>query len=351
MNANLLNKYLRNECTSQELEEVLHWFQQEADTPAGKKIMRESWEGFENPDGEATANFEQMLDRLHHQINLSATPLQVVSKNTAGRKMLKYLTRAAAILFLPMAALLILTYGGGALLFQAEIPTEWLEISTPAGAKTTFNLPDGSTVWLNHGSTLRYPQQFDADYREVEISGEAYFDVQSDPDHPFRVLSGELQVVALGTEFNVLAYPEDSTLEVTLISGRVDIMQSGRSGTRNLYQMQPDEHLVFQRQARKLTPSRITSDKYIAWKEGKLIFENDPFGEVIRRLSRWYHVEFELDDPTLANLTYKATFTSETLPQVLDLMELASPIAYEITPRTLQPDGSFSKMKVIVRRK
>jgi ferric-dicitrate binding protein FerR (iron transport regulator) len=149
----------------------------------------------------------------------------------------------------------------------------------------------------------------------------------------------------------VLAYPEDTTLEVTLVSGRVDIRQELPGGDRTLYKMQPDEHLLFQKQARKLVPSPVSSEKYIGWKAGKLIFENDPMDEVIGRLSRWFHVEFELEDPELANYTYTATFVSETLPQVLELMQLASPIDYQITPRALQPDGSYSKMKVSIRRK
>ncbi|MCB0632457.1 MAG: DUF4974 domain-containing protein [Saprospiraceae bacterium] len=351
MTSSLLNKYLRNECTPVEVEEVLRWLQQEADTEAGKQILRESWETIPLQESPPEVDFENLLDRLHHRINLTVATPESRLNISLPRAIVRYLIRAAAILFLPILTILILTYSRGELLFTAGAEKEWIEITTPAGSKTTFNLPDGTLVWLNHESTLRYPQRFEPGEREVELSGEAYFEVTSDPEHPFRVHSGQLDVVAVGTEFNVLAYPEDTTMEITLIAGRVDIRRKIRNDDRTLYQMEPDEHLLFQKRARKLVPSAVSSDKYTAWKEGKLIFENDPISNVIERLSRWFNVDFELEDPDLSNYTYTATFVSETLPQVLELMELASPIEYKITPRALQSDGSFSKMKVIIRKK
>lgn len=351
MNPNLLNKYLRNECNPAELEKVLQWFRQEADTASGKQVMQDSWKTFQQEEASSGVDFESMLDRLHHQINLQQTASTHKKKALLRVVVARYLVRAAAILFLPAMALLLLTYGRGSLLFSADAVDEWIAISTPAGSKTSFNLPDGSMVWLNHGSTLRYPQRFKPGGREVELEGEGYFEVKSDPENPFRVHSGQLNVVATGTEFNVLAYPEDTTLEITLVSGKVDILQEVRGASRTLYQMQPDEHLLFQKQARKLIPSPVSSEKYIGWKAGKLIFDDDPLDEVVKRLSRWFNVDFELEDPALSNFTYNATFESETLPQVLELMELATPIAYQNTPRALQPDGSYSKMKVIIRRK
>lgn len=350
MNSNLLNKYLRNECNPAELEEVLQWFRQEADSISGKKIMEESWNAYQ--EELPGVDFESMLDRLHHQINLQQTGTMKKSGPPLRALVVRYLVRAAAILFLPAMVLLLLTYGRGSLLFTADSVDEWVAISTPAGSKTNFNLPDGSVVWLNHGSTLRYPPRFKPGTREVELAGEGYFEVKSDLENPFRVYSGELEVIATGTEFNVLAYPEDTTLEITLVSGSVDIRQEVRGVSRTLYQMEPDEHLIFQKQARKLIPTEVSIEKYIGWKEGKLIFEKDPIDEVTKRLSRWFNVDIELADPSLSNIVdYTGTFESETLPQILDLMELATPIESEITPRALQPDGSYNKMKVVIRRK
>lgn len=351
MNVGLLHKYLRNACSSEELDEVLQWFRTEAGTPAGKLLLQQSWEQYATQEEKVDVDLEGMLDRLHHQINLTEEKTESPATPPLRARIYRLMSRAAALLFLPVLALLLLTYLKGELLFSSAPEQEWIAISTPPGAKTTFNLPDGSIVWLNHGSSLRYPARFEGKVRELELEGEAYFDVVSDPDHPFRVQTDELEVVALGTEFNVLAYPEDTTLEITLVSGKVDILAANSESDRPLYEMRPDEHLTFQKEARKLVSATVTSDKYIGWKAGKLIFENDDLEQVATRLSRWFNADFELEDTALANYTFTATFVSETLPQVLELLELASPIAYDITPRTLQADGSYSKMKVIISRK
>ncbi|PHN05934.1 FecR family protein [Flavilitoribacter nigricans] len=351
MNSKLLNKYIRNECELAELEEVLRWFREKAGTADGKQIMRESWEQFQWREEPSDVDFERMLDRLHHQINLSDRTGEKGLKQPFQRLIIRQLMRAAAILFVPVLAVLLLSYLRGELLFQGGADAEWISIETPIGSKTQFNLPDGSIVWLNHGSSLKYPRRFRPGQREVELEGEAYFEVTSNPRKPFRVRSGQLQVVAVGTEFNVLAYPEDTTLEVTLVEGRVDIRQELRDGPHTLYQMQPDEHLIFQKRAQRLIPAKVSPDKYVAWRSNRLIFDNDTFDEVINRLSRWFNVDFTLEDPELSKYTYTATFSSETLPQILELMELATPIAYEIIPREQQPDGSYSKMKVLISQK
>lgn len=352
MDISLLNKYIRNECSQDELEEVLRWFREEAGTAKGEQLMRESWEQIQEKEDQAEVDFEGLLDRLHHQINLDEVQPEKKTDRPFRQLIWRGLSRAAAILFIPALALLLWTYGRGELLFNGQTAVaEWMEVSTPPGSKTNFNLPDGTVVWLNHGSTLKYPRRFQAGSREVELAGEAYFEVQSDAKNPFKVISGQLNVLAVGTEFNVLAYPEDTTLEVTLIEGRVDIRQMLRDGARTLYQMQPDEHLVFQKQARKLIPSKVSSDKYIAWKSGRLIFENDPIDEVLNRLGRWFNVDIELEARALSNYTFTATFGPETLPQVLELMELASPITYEIIPGEPQADGSYSKTKVLISKK
>lgn len=350
MQAELIRRYLRNECSPAEVNSVVEWLGAEAGTKAGRAVLREVWDQYEPRQPDTGPELDRLLDRLHHRINLSE------ERPAAPRKLrafwLQRLSRAAAILFLPVLAILLFTYWKGELLFGSKAGLSQLEVKTPPSSITAFTLPDGSQVWLNQGSTLKYPQQFGAGERRVELEGEAFFEVQSETRRPFQVWSGGLAVVATGTAFNVLAYPEDSTMEVTLVTGRVEIRrENATGGSQTIYTMKPDEHLTFQKLARKLIPAMVNTDKYIAWKDGRLIFDNDPLDVVSVRLARWYNAEVILEDPELSNYTYKATFISETLLQVLELMELATPITYDISPKEELPDGSYRKTQIVIRLK
>ena len=112
--------------------------------------------------------------------------------------------------------------------------------------------------------------------------------------------------------------------------------------------MVPNQHVSYDVTTAKLTSTYGDIEKYVSWRKGKLIFKNDSIDQILRRLSRWYNVEFELKDSQVKSFTYTATFIDETLNQILDLMEIATPINYSIEPRKELPDGSYSKQKVAI---
>lgn len=346
MNDRLIIKYLNNQCTLEEAEEVLTWLHKKGDTNAGRSLMKKVWKDFgTNPDGELLDQ-ERLLDKIHHEVNLrSMSPGAAFPQNATVRQ---WLLRMAAVLFLPLLSLVLLTYltGNDPFIAFRKAAPRWAEISTLAGGKANFQLPDGTSVWLNFESRLRYPLDFAGDFREVELEGEAFFDVAHDPGQPFRVKAGGLGVLATGTEFNVLAYPDDKTIETTLISGAVTIQRMTAKDPVSLYGMIPGQYATLQKDDHKLSITNVETEKYTAWKEGKIIFDNDPIDQVFERLSRWYNVEFDLKDPRLAEYTYRATFIDETLSQVLELMALATPIRSKIIPREKLPDGTYAKSRV-----
>jgi ferric-dicitrate binding protein FerR (iron transport regulator) len=195
---------------------------------------------------------------------------------------------------------------------------------------------------------------FQGNFRKVELIGEGYFEVAHNPKIPFIVNAGGIEVKALGTAFNIMAYPDEDKVETSLISGHVELQQTEPDGkVIYLLEMKPTDLAIFHKGDNKINTRTINDDRYFSWKEGKLVFNKEPLGEVIKKLSRWFNVDIQIKDPELLELTYTATFVNETLPQVIELISLVSPIDYSISNRKEISPGTFSKRKVTIghRRK
>ncbi|MGE4585970.1 MAG: FecR family protein, partial [Mangrovibacterium sp.] len=223
----------------------------------------------------------------------------------------------------------------------------YAEIHCPPGARTKFNLPDGTIGWLNSNSFLKYPVQF-MHNRQVDLTGEAYFDVKENKCSPFTVNAGEINVQVLGTHFNVMAYPDDERVEVTLEEGSVKVI---RTGTNRLAWLKPDQRFIFYRNKNKESVVTGNPRYFTSWKEGFLVFRNVPFSEVASRLGRWYNSEIIIQDERLNDLPYRATFKDEPLERVLSLLSMSAPINYRIIDSKTGKDGIYEKQKVIISYK
>lgn len=202
-----------------------------------------------------------------------------------------------------------------------------MSISAPFGGLLQTSLPDGSQVWLNANSTLEYPAVFDSNERRVALRGEGYFEVRADREHPFVVSTGDIDVKATGTAFNVNAY-SDTAVNVTLVNGHVDV----DAGSNRYFRMSPGEHLSINGSTADL--SRVDdSGKWCSWKEGRLMFDNDRLDAVLSRLSQIYPVDFIIQDSALASTCYHATFSGEGLQDIIHLLELGVPMRCETAPK------------------
>lgn len=229
---------------------------------------------------------------------------------------------------------------------------QWYTLKTGSGMRSEFQLPDGTNVWLNSNTTLRYPMAFSATAREVFISGEAYFDVAENQQKPFLVNTGKLTIQVTGTEFMASNYPDEHLTEIVLVEGSVNLCQTEATGKHNLiHRMQPGDRAILEEGDNKLFVEQVNVAKYIAWKDGKLIFRDDAMTEVVRRLNRWYGVDIQLNEDHLEDYVYTATFEDESLFQVLDLLKLSAPIEYTIKQREQRTDNTFSKMEIEISRK
>jgi len=158
-------------------------------------------------------------------------------------------------------------------------------------------------------------------------------------------------VKALGTAFNVLAYPGEEVVATTLVSGKVLLEQTGSNGkTTAIGGMKPGQHVNYHVKTGAVSSSMGSTEKYIAWKDGKLVFEDASISQVTERLSRMFNVDIEVADD-IKDYIYTVTFIDEPLFQILDLMTIATPVSYKALPRKKLPDGTFSKQKIIISKK
>jgi transmembrane sensor len=358
MDKKTLINYINNRCTPEELENVMNWLIHSSDATENQLFLKDIMEDVISKEDGIRMDQDRILDKIHHTLNINQAREALldesigIQKNMPFQSIIRFLTRAAAILFLPL--LLYTMYNffsvkGYSLKQTAQIKQQYNEIMAPMGSVVSMDLPDGSKVWLNNGSKLRFPAKFVGSRRAVELEGEAYFEVNSNPRKPFIVNTKKIQVVALGTKFNLMAYNDDPVVETSLKEGKVLVRKIDEADTgHTLRELKPNEHITFNIQSEEYIIQKRDPEEFISWTNGKLIFKNVLLDQVARKLSRWYNVEFEIKGDNLKQYSYTATLIDETLPQVLELMKIATPIDYSISNRIEQEDGIYTRKKVTI---
>lgn len=291
------------------------------------------------------------LAKTVHELYWAADTLSVMDKVDAGKALKKaneklvrrkfktvflWAERAAAIMFIPLLSAYLLQIKNSDV---AE--ARMMEIRTNPGMTTAFVLPDGTNVSLNSGSVLRYPEFFSEDKREVELIGEAFFDVTKDLNKRFVVkTTGDERVEVLGTSFNMEAFPGDSILSTTLLEGKVRFVSDAGS-----VQMNPGEKLVYNNKTSKAKLTKTNGEAETAWKYGKVIFNNTPFNEVLRMLSKRFNVDFVVKNEKYRKDSFTGTFSTQRLEQVLDVFSISSKIKWRYIP-TDKTEEKRSKIEV-----
>lgn len=248
--------------------------------------------------------------------------------------------RAAAILFLPLVSLLIWQQTR----MQGKDRTaEMIEVRTNPGMTTRLNLPDGTLVYLNSGSTLSYPSHFSDSTRSVHLTGEAYFEVAKDAQHQFIVhTSAHSAVEVYGTHFNVEAYPGDPNITTTLTEGKVGFLfKEGTSMKRAM--LNPGQKLVYNVTSRQLSRYQTSGASELSWKDGKIIFENTPLPEALRMLGKRFNVDFIVKNPQLDKNRFTGTFTTQRLEKILKYFEISSRIHWQYLN---DPDINQEKIRI-----
>ena len=347
INDELLIRYLTETVTADEKSEVEQWCNISDDNRKTLEQLYFALQASDRLKALQSVNPDRTLRQLKDRIR---------QKEIASRRriVLQRLQRVAAVLLLPVAAILLWT------LLQrneAEIPERYVELRSNPGMVAAFELPDGSKVWLNGGSSLRYPVVFKGKNREVQMSGQGFFEIAHHPQQPFVVRKGEtFSLEVLGTAFNLSAYDDENVIETTLVEGsvRLELMQNGRMVQ---HVMKPNEKVIYtenrELESIKFSPNvqiasvndakpesikvaTVDPQYDIAWKDHQLLFKNHPMEQVIRTLGRYYNVQFVVKDEKAMDSEITGSFSNEQLPQVMEYLKIASDIRYNIVPATIK---------------
>jgi transmembrane sensor len=308
------------------------------------------------------ADWEKVLAEIRRRdAGAEAAPPETPGDGKARRIILRQMRYAAAVAMLILASAVFYWLGSNT---NDLSVVAYNHIEAPLGSRTQVTLPDGSTVWLNAGSSIKYPSNFNLANRDLTLNGEAFFDVKKQ-DIPFVVYAMDVAFRVLGTEFNLKAYDDDNTIEATLVSGSIRIEDASQERVRfremvlkpkqkaTFYRQQGDLAINHEAEEEKIahTPAptlavakpieriqvmqKQSVDHEISWKDGILIFDGEPLVGLVRILERRYDVTFVFEDEKLKEYRYSGTLKDQTLEQVLNAMKLTSPMDYSLDDKTV----------------
>lgn len=343
----LIVGYLKNELTADQTKELSTWIRQSHENKRYFDQTRELWITSKALNNNPHYNSEEAFDKFVDTIEKDR-PVFLFFKDQwirIGR----------------IAAIFVLAFLLGGLVFSrlgyfksSSSFNKFSEIVVPRGAKAHFILQDGTVVTLNAGSKLRYNANFGVEDRVVELEGEAYFKVAKDKARPFIVKTSFLSVRALGTEFNVKAYPGDKTIETTLVEGSVKVAKNG--DTEEVI-LTPNQKLTYYKdesaridtldetaentsEAKAAVPENSTTaqlvkedvkvEPLVSWKDNRWFIEKQNLSKLAVELERKFDVEIEFKSERLKNFSFTGTLLDEPLEQVLKVMSFTAPLNYEI---------------------
>ncbi len=331
---NLIANYLGGNASEEEILMLESWIRESDENQKYFRQFKNIWEA----SVELPVSTDKALAKILKQINTS----------DQGLTFWQLFQRVAAILFIPLLiSMLWLNFGKHSNKVYSALT--YNKIVAAFGTFSQLELPDGSKVWLNSGSSLRYPDKFSKDDRTVYLTGEAYFEVHSDKTMPFYVTTPYFTVKATGTKFNVRTEKNFRTPSVTLVEGKVAVQKTNTGeGNELITYLEPNQHMTYDTLTGHISVQTEDTYKHFAWIDGKLVFRNDNISEVARRISLQYNVDIEIKGDEIKKYRYRATFANEPLGELLRLLKISSPIDYqEIKPNEL-PDGTFSRRKIII---
>lgn len=293
----LLMKYIKGETTSEEREKVVRWLDEDPEHMHQYRSLRKLYD-----------------------ISLWS-PIEETQQEEKQTRTFK----PVWIEFLKVAAVILITFLGTKAFFDGkDDPVNMQTVIVPAGQRAELLLADGTKVWLNSRSKLKFPDRFQKDARKVELDGEGYFEVTHQEEAPFTVHTSKYDVKVLGTEFNVKAYKDKEQFETSLLKGSVEVSNANKSQTIRL---KPDEQVVSD--GGQLVRSTIQDKNYFRWKEGLLCLDDESIGSLIEKLELYYDVNIVVQRPSLMKYHYSGKFRiRDGVEHVLKVLQLKHKFTY-----------------------
>ncbi|MDP3432497.1 MAG: DUF4974 domain-containing protein [Bacteroidota bacterium] len=318
----LIANFLSGEANQSEKDQLNRWI---GESPANKRIFEESrriWVKSQTyfSSTEIRSDREKIKDRIIQQLS---KPTKKVSLST-------WIYRVAAILALPV--MLGIGWYLGSTKISSE--TQMCEVTAPKGQISKCVLADGTEVWLNAGSTLKYDAALKGNLREVNLDGEAYFKVSKNKHKPFVVSTEHARIKVLGTIFNLKAYSGENKVETTLEEGSVEFCLKG-SATKPV-ELKPGERVVYNISEKKITVGKVEIYLHTAWKDGKFVFKDADLQTIIQELEKLYDVRIHLENDSLLKLRFRGMFEYEqNIFSALEALERTTNMKYRMKGRDI----------------
>lgn len=359
----LIKKYRNNGCTSEELQELDQWYELfDEDVDRVSSVPDEKLEYILAQIDHKTTPLKSPKNRLQRTINwvgrvaalvaiclimaryLMPTMEEIVSKSEIIASIPPGSQQAELIMddgsTVSLSTTTVVKDKSGNLLKKessaildyttlagASTENRFNTIAVPMGGEYSVILADGTQVWLNSGSTLRYPVAFGGDKREVTLTGEAYFNV-SKSKTPFIVKTSDMDITVLGTSFNISAYANDDKVQTTLVNGSVVV--SSKHGNQE-YTLKPGHSLSYTKSINAVTVEACDTKLYTSWIDGEFKFRDMRLESILTQLSRWYNCEIIYDDNSLKDICYSGSFERDRPANyLLGLIEMITPVDFEI---------------------
>ncbi len=323
MNDDTLIQFLNKETSTQENEEILRWVSSSEDNRDQFREIHQAFQVSNQKLFQREIDIEQAWNKLNNKLPKTKIKGKVISLEIFNR--------------IAVSVLVILTVGFGSLWvndhFLANPKSGLVVFEAPSGEKSKIVLADGSQVWLNSETKLQYDAM---NPRSVILNGEAYFEVKKDRSHPFLILtSSGMKVKVTGTKFNLRSYDDELFVETSLEEGEVII--EGKNSNK-LAILKPGQQSKYDINSQKIQVQNVSSEIYSIWRNNELQFSDITFEELVPRIERWYGISIKLDSGIEKDDRFTMTIKTESLRELLNMMQLTSKFNYEI-------NGSFVEIQ------
>ncbi|WP_299577971.1 FecR family protein [uncultured Sunxiuqinia sp.] len=313
---------LDGDITNAERARLLQWMSQSDRNARYYTKIKDLWES-SVADVAEMAQTTQEWERFKNRINTTRPAVL-----TIRRRINWSLTAAVVAIGLLVGSLIMQNY-------KQKVPV-YLTTIAPKGSVSQTILPDGTLIYLNAGSEIKYDVNETSKKREVFVTGEAWFDVKRNEKKPFIVHTPYYNVEVLGTQFNVKNYEAEHRVVTTLEKGSIRILSSDHLMFKEEIVLKPGEQLVFDKIHRKIQrKEHVDTHLYTSWKDNKLIFLDMLFGDLIKLLERKYDIEIEVVDQSILNEHYTGTIRNETILEVFEIIKHTHPIEYHVEERKI----------------
>lgn len=333
----LLINYLLDNCTPEQQAEVEYWLDKEPGNVA--LLQRVALEMNEEKRSLSGSEKEEIKQEVMAAVGESQTVTSPSVKRGTGTVKAsrfasygRWIKAAAVILVIVVSGALSLYYKDLST-SMAETEVEWQQQSLSRGQTATLRFGEGTVVNLNAASTLRYPDKFSLDKREVYLEGEAFFSVSPDSARPFIVHTNNTTTHVLGTAFNVRAYDGEGNVHVAVAEGKVRVSYNGKKekmapNSKSQVLLTKNQWMNYRSSNHLIVRGEGGVSDLIAWKDKKLVFNDESLEEIAKRLERWYNIDITLADSSLSDLRMSASFEKETVTEVLTVIALSMNIHY-----------------------